>query len=309
VTTARSTVLRRLLVAAVLVAVAVAVSTQLHGVRRHLADLSAPALVGAEAALGCGLVTSLLAWRVLLTDLGSPLPFGSAARIFLVGQVGKYVPGSVWPVVTQMQLGAAADVPRRRSAAAALVALFLSVLAGFVVAAACSPFLFAQDQHELAVLGLAVLPVGLVACHPAVLNRLLALGLRVVRQKPLEHPLSGRAVVSAVALSCVTWVFNGLQAWLLAVDVGAPAGRALPFAVGGFALAAASGPLLVVLPAGAGVREAGVVVALSAVLPVAAATTVALTSRLLVTVADVSAAGLAALGARRVRGAGPSLSP
>jgi hypothetical protein len=300
VSSRRSTVLRFVLLAVVLAAAAVAVTTQLHDVRRHLAELSLPVLVGAEGALVGGLLTSLLAWRVLLADLGSPLPLRVGARIFFVGQVGKYLPGSVWPVVTQMQLGTAAKVPRRRSAAAALVALLLSVLAGFLVAAACAPVLFAQGQRPLATVGLVALPVGLVACHPAVLNRLLATGLRLLRQKPLEHELSGRAVALAIGLSCLTWLCNGLQAWLLAVDLGAAPLRAVPFAVGGFALAAVSGVLLVFLPAGAGVREAGLVVALAPVLPVAAATTVALTSRLLVTLTDVGAAAVAAaLGARR----------
>ncbi|MGZ4494175.1 MAG: lysylphosphatidylglycerol synthase domain-containing protein [Nocardioides sp.] len=297
----RSRALRTVVVLVLVAGLGYALVTQLGGVRKHLGDLSVPNVVGAQLALVCGLATGLLAWRALLADLGSPLPATVGARIFYVGQLGKYLPGSVWPVVTQMQLGAQANVPRRRSAAAALVALLLSVLAGLLVAAACAPALWSRLGALTGTLGLVVLALGLVACHPRLLNRLLALGMRLLRQPPLEHPLSGRGIATAVGLSALTWVFNGIQAWLLVVDVGGAPLRSLPYAVGGFALAAASGPLLVVLPAGAGVREAGLVVALSPVLTTAAATTVALVSRLLFTVADAGAAGVAALTARRAQ--------
>jgi hypothetical protein len=50
-------------------------------------------------------------------------------------------------------------------------------------------------------------------------------------------------------------------------------------AIGGFAIAFSLGPLLVVLPAGAGVREAVLVVLLHSVLSTSEATAVALTSR------------------------------
>ena len=50
---------------------------------------------------------NLQAWQVLLAGLGSPLRTTTAGRIFFIGQLGKYIPGSVWPILTQMELGAA----------------------------------------------------------------------------------------------------------------------------------------------------------------------------------------------------------
>ena len=75
--------------------------------------------------------------------------------------------------------------------------------------------------------------------------------------------------------------------------------RSLPVAIGGFALAFSLGPLLVVLPAGAGVREAVLIVLLGTVLTTPAATAVALTSRLLLMVTDGLLALAAALLDRR----------
>jgi uncharacterized membrane protein YbhN (UPF0104 family) len=64
-------------------------------------------------------------------------------------------------------------------------------------------------------------------------------------------------------------------------------------AIGGFAIAFSLGPLLVVLPAGAGVREAVLVVLLHSVLSTSEATAVALTSRGILMATD----GLLALAA------------
>ena len=66
-------------------------------------------------------VLTLMGWRVLLGDLGTRLPAAPASSIFFVGQLGKYLPGSVWTVVAQAEMGArlagaaAADGGRRRA--------------------------------------------------------------------------------------------------------------------------------------------------------------------------------------------------
>jgi uncharacterized membrane protein YbhN (UPF0104 family) len=80
---------------------------------------------------------------------------------------------------------------------------------------------------------------------------------------------------------------------VLAVGLGADPWQALPVAIGGFAIAFSLGPLLVVLPAGAGVREAVLVVLLHSVLSTSEATAVALTSRGILMATD----GLLALAA------------
>lgn len=61
-----------------------------------------------------GLAAQMLAWRSLLSGLGSPLPGAAAARVMFVGQLGKYLPGSVWAFVAQVELARDWKVPRSR---------------------------------------------------------------------------------------------------------------------------------------------------------------------------------------------------
>ena len=159
---------------------------------------------------------------MLLAGLGSPLPVRAAARIMFIGQLGKYLPGSVWPVLAQIELGHAYQVPRHRSASASVLAMVVSLLSGLLMALVTLPFVAQATAYRWA---FALIPVLLAGLRPRILNALLGRLLQVARRPPLDQPLSGRVMVSALAWSCSSWVLYGLQIWLLATRLGAPAGR------------------------------------------------------------------------------------
>jgi uncharacterized membrane protein YbhN (UPF0104 family) len=139
-------------------------------------------------------------------------------------------------------------------------------------------------------------PVLLALLVPSVINALLDRALRLLRRPGLDRPLAGRDIARGVLWALAFWLVYGGHVWLLTVGLGADPLDALPVAIGGFAIAFSLGPLLVVLPAGAGVREAVLVVLLSGVLTTAEATAVALTSRAILVLTD----GLLALAAGAV---------
>jgi hypothetical protein len=140
----------------------------------------------------------------------------------------------------------------------------------------------------------------LLACvHPKVLNPLLDRLLRLARRPPLEQPLTGRAVLASLAWAMVSWLCYGTQIWVLAIRLGAPEGRTLLLAVGGFAFAWCVGFLIVFAPAGAGIRDVLLIALLGPVVGVGGATAVALVSRILMTLGDLVTAGIAAWSGRR----------
>ena len=85
-----------------------------------------------------------------------------------------------------------------------------------------------------------------------------------MRREPLEHELSGQAILLTVLLFIGSWLAFGLQTWILARSVGGPdgAGSLTVAAVCGYALAATIGQLAVIAPAGVGVRDSLLVVLL-----------------------------------------------
>lgn len=76
-----------------------AVLSRREQVSDAIGQLSPAWLVVAVLATIANVTLAGMVWRTVLADLGSRLKLPVAARIFFVGQLGKYLPGSVWPVV------------------------------------------------------------------------------------------------------------------------------------------------------------------------------------------------------------------
>ena len=282
-------------------AVAWALENRWGDVAPLLGQLSPASLGGALGAVLVGILATFLCWRTILDDLGGRLPLGAGARVFFLGQLGKYLPGSVWPVMAQMELGRDHQVPQRASGAAVGVFLLLVVATGLAVATAAAPVLGPEGVHAYWWL-LAGLPVAVLAVVPAVLNRLLGLGMRLARRPPLPAPLSVAGALRAAGWAVASWLAYGVHVWLLAGQLGAVGGPSLlALATGAFAAAWCAGFLLVVVPAGAGVREAALVLLLGPVLARPQATVVALVSRLLFVVGDLGWSGIALVAGRRRR--------
>jgi glycosyltransferase 2 family protein len=283
-----------LAVVRLLVAVAVVVAL-VWGVARNWTEISqdlqrvsfgAVLLSFVPAALGTWL--TMLGWRVVLADLGSTLHMAPAGGVFFVGQLGKYLPGSVWTVLVQADMASHLHVPRRRTGVASVVAIGLSVLTGILVGLPAVPLLLRQSSGATGWVLVAV-PLLAVLVWPALLNRMIAQGLRMLRRPPLEHSLSARAILTTVILYAVAWLLFGLHIVVLALAVGA-GGNATVASLTGYALAGSLGMLTVVLPAGLGARDGILTLVLASAMPGSAATAVAIVSRFVVTVVDVLAA-------------------
>lgn len=295
--------LLRLFAFGVLVAfLAAALAQRWSQVQPELGRLPVTALAAALSAVTAGVGCTFLAWRSVLADLGSPLSLPLAARVFFVGQLGKYLPGSVWPVVAQMELGRAHRVPPRSSGAAVTVFLLLTLGTGLAVAALTLPLLGAAAYGRYGwVLG--VLPIIAVVVYPAVLNRLLNAVLRTLRRPQLPRPLSTAGIAVACAWAVASWLLYGLQVWILARALGAGGATLYLAGTGAMAGAVSAGFLFLVAPAGAGVREVVLVALLAPLLDQPAATALTLVSRLLFTLADALLGGATLL--RRSRTASP----
>lgn len=258
----------------------------------------AVARIGTTRLLAASLLTSIglgltgLLWRRLLGALGIGVGVREAGAVFFVGQLGKYVPGSVWSFAVQAQLGRRYRVPVRSSITASslflLVHTFTGVLLGSMLAAVgvvATPI--PAGWWVLAALGSAA-----VLCPPSI---------RVIGDR-----LSGQGVATVfgareLGVSCglmlAVWTCYGAGLAVL-LDGMAPLDPAdLLVAIGAFALAHAAGVLLVVAPAGLGAREGVLIALLSPVAGLGPAAAAALLSRVVHAVADFAMAGIARLAA------------
>lgn len=282
------------LVVAVVVIV-LTVRKQGAGLGVAVARTGVAAAVGSLVAVLAGLFASAMVWRALLTDLGSRLPMRTALHVFFLGQLGKYLPGSVFAVAAQMQLGRSQGVSRSRVGTASLMFMGVLVAAGLLVAGVALP-LTSPDALRHYFWVLAVLPVGLVCLAPPVLTRLVATLLRVLRREPLERPLSWAGVGIAVGWALAMWAAYGVHVLLLLLPQRTTGAASLPLlSLGGYALAWTVGFLFLLAPAGALLRETVLVLSLAPVLHGAAATAVAVVSRGVMTLGDLLWGGAGAL--------------
>lgn len=275
----------RLLAAVVAVGALVAATvSQWSRVEDTIAAVSLAGLALGAVAMVAATYCSMLAWRAVLADLGSPLSLKDAGGIFFLGQLGKYLPGSLWSVAAQMQLGREKGVPRKRSGVAALLVIVMGLTAAGLVAAATLPWVAELSGYRYVLL----LPaLGLVVLHPAVFRRMTTAALRLLRREPLDRGLSGPGVARALCWSVAQWAAYGVGVWAVARDLpGAPSGL-LALGTGAYALAWSAGFLVLLAPAGAGVREGALVLLLAPAYGSGTALGIALLARLLATVGDL----------------------
>ena len=286
---------------AVAVAVALAVVAQRQGraLATSFSRIGPAALSGSLLATLAGLLASAFCWRALLRSLGSDLPRDQAVRVFFLGQLGKYLPGNVFAVVAQAELARAYGVARSRVVTAGLVFLALLAATGLGTALVLLPLSSPDALHKDRWLFL-LLPILVVALHPKVLSALIVRALRVARRAPLEEALRGSDILQATGWALGMWACYGLHLVpLVLAQPHRPVGSLLVLTTGGYALAWTAGLLVVVAPAGAGVREAVLVLVLASVAGSSEVLAVALVSRAVQTLGDLVWALLGYLIGRR----------
>lgn len=291
---------RRLRAAFLLVALvfaALALASQWDEVSTGLGELSLLHVSLSALFAVAALASSFLAWRETLAGLGDRLRVRVAARVFFLGQLAKYVPGSIWAIVGQVELARAVGVRRERTATAGIVVLVISLTVGLTLGLLAIPALLGAEGGIYLWFLVLLVPLAVVL-HPAVLTHLVETGLRLLRRPPLDQPLTGAMVLRVAGFSAASNGLLGLQIWQLATDVGGHGWSLVALSIGGYGLAAAASLVVIPLPAGAGLREAILVLVLAPEIGAGDATLVALLARLTLTLADLGAAGAVA-GATR----------
>lgn len=242
-----------------------------------------------------GTIALLGVWGALLGGLGTDPPRGEAWPVFFVSQLGKYLPGLLWPAVAQMEAGRRWGARRSVMLAANLLLLAVLASSGVVVGLALLPW-------SVGVSGvswwawLAAVAVAVVCLRPGLLTRVLDELFRLARREPPSLSVPPRAMARAYAWALVVWLLYGAHVAVLVHAVGGSGADAWAASVGGLALGWAIGLVAVFAPAGLGVREAVLTASLAPVVGRAPALAVALASRGLLALVDVL---LALAGSRR----------
>ena len=240
----------------------------------------------------------LMSWVHVVRALGVHMTVRNARGIFPVAQLTKYVPGGVWPMVAQAALGRRAGLPAAAMGSAGVVNLALSIGVALLVSGllVIEPSTAFAGWAWIAAAGGVVL---LTALSPPATHCLKRHVVRTRWANRLGHllPASGSEIARAVAWCLLAQLLCGIHLQLLIPGDGLGLTSVL-YASAAYSLAAVAGVLVVLAPAGAGIREATLIVLLQPMASPAESFVVAVASRLILVVAELV---LAATQSRQLR--------
>lgn len=234
-------------------------------------------------------------WRRVLAYFGGRLSFRAAYRIWVVANLGKYLPGKVWSVVGLATLAQRAGVTAELTVAVAMLTSALTVLGAFVVV-----FLFSGTSHFAGIppsVYFVFVSICLVAVYPRWLFRLLNLALGFLKRDPIRLAVPPGLPFVLLIFYLVAWVLYGGSFFLFLRALGLGTWHQFFPITAAFIFSYLIGFLALFVPGGLGVREGLLTLSLSAYLPAGVATAVAIGSRLWMTAIEL----LALLGIRRAR--------
>ncbi len=204
-----------------------------------------------------GLFPCAVFWYRILWALGQRPTFVRAVRAYLIGHLGKYVPGKAMVVVLRASLISGEQVQTSVAAASVFFETLTMMAVGSFLAAGILWVLFPQHWSLILVAGALMLGSGLPTV-PVVFRRLaqLALGQDKTAGLPLER-ITWRLVASGWIMIAGGWSLLGLSMWAVLKSIGAPGldqWTSLGVCIASVALAVVAG-FLSLIPGGAVVRE------------------------------------------------------
>jgi uncharacterized membrane protein YbhN (UPF0104 family) len=269
--------------------------------RDHAAEATIAVLTSMLAVLAFA-----VSWAVLLRDMSPNIRTGRVRllSIFSVTWLGRYVPGTLPFLAARVYVASRAGYGTRTPALATGFSSGLELLGATtfgVVALVSARYGFASPLTWACVA--CVLSLTAIAVHPRVLAALSSAARRVLRRAPLpggdQAPSRGAMVTSvAFVIAGQALMVAGVAATAFAfTDLAAVDVLTIAAAV---SLSGVAGVLVVLAPAGLGVRDGALAAMLAAIMPIEAAASVAVAYRALNIASDVLLAGIAIVVDRSV---------
>lgn len=235
-------------------------------------------------------------WRAMLLSWGTAgprpvLPPLTAARIWILSNLGRYLPGKIWTITGMALLAQREGIAAWTATGSAVLLQVLSLASGAALVALGGFLGMRVDVIPFGWTGVVVVLTAAVAGIAVVASPYGVTWLlrRWTKGSPVGAPPM-RILLAAVAVFLVTWVLYGLALWLMARGILAEVHLGVGEAIGAWAAAYLIGFLVPFAPGGIGVREGVLVALLQGTLGVGGAAVLAATTRLVVTVAEFGAA-------------------
>jgi hypothetical protein len=229
-------------------------------------------------------------WQAILGTLDARIPVWKAAAITALSCIGKYAPGKVWFTLGRMSFAKREGVPEAKSLLSVVLEITVTLLAGIILLG-IAILLVPRSQVPARVYYLfLMIPLCLIALYPPVMNWLLRTGLKLLRLPLFEWRLSAGGLSKVLGICMLDWLAQGIGSFLLVRSFYPVALSQLPVMLGGYAVSWMIGFLILITPAGLGVREGIYTLILKTVMPEPVAIISAIVTRVWITLGELTAA-------------------
>lgn len=210
-------------------------------------------------------------WQGVLHGLGWKMPQAPATRIWVKGELARYIPGGIWQVVGRAYLARPYGLPVAVCSISQVLEFTMNLLAAAIVAVTTLFIAGSQVSDEARnylFVALALLPLLLLVLVPRVFHPVFNFMLRKLGKPELDRRLSSRRMLGLLALACTSQIWLGLAAWLATRSLlHIPLSHAYVL-IGSYCLAWAAGVSAgFMAPAGIGFREYFLSITLLKVIP------------------------------------------
>jgi hypothetical protein len=263
---------------------------ELRGVDRSL-WLPGPVLfTAASGLLLAAYFASAAIWGRIVRELGGPtLSTADSVRIFMIANLGRYLPGKVWQIAGLAALAKGSGVPAATAAGAAVIGQGIAVVAAAAIG--LGALLTAPDPYpRWGLIGAVVVLAGAALLSvPTFFRRVVGVWFRLTRSEA-RPDVGGVHALRWLALYTANWALYALSFLVLARSLGL-GGDAIPIA-SAFAAAYLLGYAMVFAPAGLGPREGFLIIFLTPHLGAAPSGVLAIVARVWTTLVEVVPAGV-----------------
>jgi len=216
--------------------------------------------VAAAAMYVVGVLPAGWFWHRVLRDLGQETGLIRAMRAYMIGHLGKYVPGKLWVVVLRVGLVSGPGVQPTMAGAAVFVETLTMMAVGALLSALYLIFAW-QGHGELLAVAVGIACVAGILTLPPIFKPILRIvARRNSRPEVLNavERLGFRTLWQGWGGMLILWACFGISLWMTLRVIGLdrlPFWAPLPAMIASAAMATVSGFVIILLPGGLGVRE------------------------------------------------------
>lgn len=224
-------------------------------------------------------------WVQMIRDRGNVVSHRRAMSWYFTGQLGKYVPGGIWPIVGRAELAARNGISRSDAYASTGLSLVTTYLAAVIAIALGA--MFTSDRRSIAALIVVSLASGLFIFSRNKLRT--AFIAKISRFLPAAQSLTDpKKLVRLALLHVPAWVLMSLSTSVTASAFGADIGIFQMLFITSTSWLV--GFVVVGVPGGIGVREAVFTSLASGIIGAPIAVSLALLSRVVFITVDLTGA-------------------